>query len=275
MTQVVPQALNRRDRVRAATVSEIKQTARKVLVADGVEGLSLRAIARDMGMTAPALYRYFPSREELIVALIGDLYDELADTMTAAAEAEPGDDVAGRLAAVSRAFRGWAVGHPGEFGLLFGNPVPGVEVEEGTDEQPNPVKESGRRFGRIFGELVARLYLTAPFPIPADDEIEPALRAELEQWNEELPDDLPTGVTQVFLSCWIRLYGTVAMEVFGHLRFAVADAEPVFEAELRDLARMLRFDYRPPAPDRAPAAAVPGPDRAPAAAVPAATAAGR
>ena len=63
--------LSRRDRVRAATVQEIKRTARRVLVDSGADGLSLRAIARDMGMTAPALYRYFPSREELIVALIG------------------------------------------------------------------------------------------------------------------------------------------------------------------------------------------------------------
>ena len=69
--------LSRRDRVRAATVTEIKDTARRILVAEGPDGLSLRAIAREMGMTAPALYRYFPSREDLIGALIADLYDEL------------------------------------------------------------------------------------------------------------------------------------------------------------------------------------------------------
>lgn len=247
VTQLEPRVLDRRARVRAATVEEIKGTARRILVDDGTESLSLRAIARDMGMTAPALYRYFPSREELIVALIGDLYGELADTMETARDAEDPDDVPAGLAATSRAFRSWAVGHPGEFGLLFGSPVAGVEVDEGTDAEPNPVDEAGRRFGRIFGELMARLWLSAPFPVPADDEIEPALREELAHWARELPEGLPVGLTQVFLSCWIRLYGTVAMEVFGHLKFAVMDAGPVFEGELRDLAGRLGFPYRPPA----------------------------
>jgi AcrR family transcriptional regulator len=240
------QASTRRDRVRAATVQEIKETARRVLVAEGIEGLSLRAIAREMGMTAPALYRYFPSREELVVALIGDLYQELTDAMEAAAAAEPADDTGGQLAAVSREFRRWAVGHPREFGLLFGSPIPGVEVEKGTEDEPNPAGESSRRFGRVFGELVARIYLEKPFPIPAEDELDPELRKELGHWAEELPMELPVGLAQVFLSCWIRLYGTVAMEVFGHLAFAVADAGPVFEEELKDLSDLLGMEYRPP-----------------------------
>ena len=238
--------LARRERVRAATVEEIKDTARRILVADGIEGLSLRAIAREMGMTAPALYRYFPSREELLVALIADLYGELADAMEAARDAEPEDDTPARLSVTSRAFRRWAVEHRPEFGLLFGSPVPGVEVEESTEEEPNPAHEAGRRFGRIYGELIARLYLEKPFAVPADDEIDPALREELEYWARELPGDLPVGVTQVFLSCWVRLYGMVSMEVFGHLRFAVVDAGPVFEAELRDLSERLGFAYRAP-----------------------------
>jgi AcrR family transcriptional regulator len=240
------QMVSRRDRVRAATVEEIKRTARELLVTDGIEGLSLRAIARAMGMTAPALYRYFASREELVLALIGDLYDELADSVEAAAATQPADDAPLRLATVSRAFRWWAVGHPREFGLLFGSPVPGVEVEDGAGGEPSPTAESSRRFGRICGDLLARIYLDTPFPVPAEDELDPALREELRRWARELPVDLPVGLTQVFLSCWIRLYGTVAMEVFGHLAFAVTDAEPVFEAELRDLAAKLGFDYRPP-----------------------------
>jgi hypothetical protein len=74
------------------------------------------------------------------------------------------------------------------------------------------------------------------------------LREELRNWSAEIPGELPLGVIQVFLSCWVRLYGMVAMEVFGHLRFAVADAEPVFEVELRDLAGTLGVAdaYRPP-----------------------------
>lgn len=239
---------SRRDRVRAATVAEIKDTARRILVAEGVDGLSLRAIARDMGMTAPALYRYFPSREDLVVHLIGELYDELADAMEAARDAEPADDTPARLAAASRAFRQWALDHPAEFGLLFGSPVPGVEVEPGTDDEPSPVHVAGKRFGHVFGELVARIYLERPFPVTADEDLDPLLRSELQDWTTAFPVPLPIGVTQVLLSCWIRLYGTVAMEVFGHLRFAVVDAGPVFEAELSDLAGKLGVRDRMPAP---------------------------
>jgi AcrR family transcriptional regulator len=243
----VAQPLSRRDRVRAATVTEIKDTARRILVAEGVDGLALRAIAREMGMTAPALYRYFPSREDLVVHLIADLYGELADTMTAARDALDPDDAPNRLSTVCRAFRQWAVGHPREFALLFGSPVPGLQASR-RGEEATVAHEAGDRFGGIFAELVARIYLTRPFPVPAEEDIEPLLRQELTEWCTTFPVPLPIGVAQVFLSCWIRLYGTVAMEVFGHLKFAVADAEPVFEAELRDLAGKLGVaeSYRPP-----------------------------
>ena len=239
--------LSRRDRVRAATVTEIKDTARRILVAEGPEGLSLRAIAREMGMTAPALYRYFPSRERLVEALIADLYDELTATLAAAGDSA--DDAAGvagaavpadpraQITAASRAFRSWALAHPREFGLLFGSPIPGIDAH--SDDSPAGL--ASERFGQLFGDLVARIYLTDPFPVPAEDEMDPRLRRQLRAWCSALPVELPIGAGQVFLSCWIRLYGMVAMEVFGHLAFALPDAEPMFEAELRDLAVKLGF----------------------------------
>lgn len=256
--------LSRRDRVRAATVTEIKETARRILVAEGPEGLSLRAIAREMGMTAPALYRYFPSREDLIGALIADLYDELTATLSTAATAAEADaadgaegadragtadradgagaDAAGGdpragITAASWAFRSWALAHPREFGLLFGSPIPGIDAH--SDDSPAGL--ASERFGQVFGDLVARIYRRSPFPVPAEDEMDPHLRRQLRDWCSALPVELPVGAGQVFVSCWIRLYGMVAMEVFGHLRFALPDAEPMFEAELRDLAVKLGF----------------------------------
>ena len=241
--------LSRRDRVRAATVTEIKDTARRILVAEGPDGLSLRAIAREMGMTAPALYRYFPSREDLVGSLIADLYDELTATLAAAAniaDGAPGDAAGGALdtadpraqiTAASRAFRSWALAHPREFGLLFGSPIPGIDAH--SDDSPAGL--ASERFGQLFGTLVARIYLADPFPVPAEDEMDPRLRRQLRAWCSALPVELPIGAGQVFLSCWIRLYGMVAMEVFGHLRFALPDAAPMFEAELRDLAVKLGF----------------------------------
>jgi AcrR family transcriptional regulator len=236
----VATTLSRRDRVRAATVTEIKDTARRILVAEGPAGLSLRAIAREMGMTAPALYRYFPSREDLIGALIAELYDELTATLSAAATAAGGDPRAG-ITAASWTFRSWALAHPREFGLLFGSPIPGIDAH--SDDSPAGL--AAERFGQLFGDLVARIYQDDPFPAPAEDEMDPRLREELRAWCAGLPAELPPGAAQVFVSCWIRLYGMVAMEVFGHLRFALPDAEPMFEAELRDLGVKLGFSPPP------------------------------
>lgn len=278
--------LRRRDRIRAATVEEIKQTARRLLVDQGSNGLSLRAVAREMGLTAPALYRYFPSREDLLTHLIADLYDEVTGELEATRDALPAEDTAGRLMAVSRTFRHWALDHRREFALLFGSPIEGLgrpgdrgpagagpdasarpdagastaatggpdgAAQAGADPagaagaagaagdaaDDDPAQQAGQRFGAVFAALVAELYLTRPFPVPADEEIEPALRTQLETWCDTMPAPLPLGVMLVFLSCWIRLYGSVCMEVFGHLKFAVDDAEPMFEAELRSLAGTL------------------------------------
>jgi AcrR family transcriptional regulator len=239
----VATTLSRRDRVRAATVTEIKDTARRILVAEGPDGLSLRAIAREMGMTAPALYRYFPSREDLIGALIADLYDELTAAISTAAGTAGvaggtgGGDPRAGITAASRAFRAWALAHPREFGLLFGSPIPGIDAH--SDDSPAGL--ASERFGQVFGDLVARIYLASPFPVPAEDEMDPELRRQLRDWCSALPVELPVGAGQVFLSCWIRLYGMVALEVFGHVQFALPDAEPLFEAELRDLAVKLGF----------------------------------
>jgi AcrR family transcriptional regulator len=253
----VAEPLRRRDRVRAATVQEIKTTARRVLVEQGSGGLSLRAVARDMGITAPAIYRYFPSREDLLEHLIADLYDEVSAAMQGARDALPADDITGRLLTVSRTFRSWALAHPAEFALLFGSPIEGLtrvrqpdaDAEPDAAADESPAQQASQQFGAVFAGLVAELYLARRFPVPADEEIEPALRAQLAAWRDTLPVPLPLGVMQVFLSCWIRLYGSVCMEVFGHLKFAVADAEPMFEAELRSLAGQLGSpdDYhRPP-----------------------------
>ena len=289
--------VSRRERARAATIEEIKTTALSVMREQGTTDCRFTDIARLMGMTAPALYRYFPSREDLIGALIADLYDELTAAISTAAGAAgdaagriagaatrgaAGDpargaagDAAGRIAgaaargaagnpargtargvgggaaagetaggdpragitAASRAFRAWALAHPREFGLLFGSPIPGIDAH--SDDSPAGL--ASERFGQVFGDLVARIYLASPFPVPAEDEMDPDLRRQLRDWCSALPVELPVGAGQVFLSCWIRLYGMVALEVFGHVQFALPDAEPLFEAELRDLAVKLGF----------------------------------
>jgi AcrR family transcriptional regulator len=240
MTEVSVESLSRRDRARADTVREIKETARQVLVDQGVDGLALRAVAREMGMTAPALYRYFSSREDLVENVVADLYDELVGVIEAARDDARPATAPVQLLACSRAFRRWATTHHPEFGLLFGSAGDGVVPGHGEPgHEEGPAELAAARFGTVFAVLVAQIYAERGFPIPADDEIEPPLQEQLRAWCLKFPVPLPLGVMQVFLSCWIRLYGLVCMEVFGHLKFAVDDAGPMFEAELHGLANVL------------------------------------
>ena|SRR5215472_1196341 len=240
----VVQAPSRRDRVRAATIDEIKQTARRLLVAEGPNAVSLRAIAREMGMTAPALYRYFGSREDLLRGVCGDIFTELAEQIEGAigsAATAGGGDLAYKIAGACRAFRGWALAHRPEFSLVFGTPLPGVDVED-----DDLTEECARRFAATFFGLFLELWQKRPFPVPAPEEIDPGLRDQLERYRDGLGTDLPLGALLTFLRGWVRLYGIVSLEVFGHLGFALDDAEPMFEVTLAELAGLVNVEYRPP-----------------------------
>ena len=244
------QAPSRRDRVRAATTQEIIQTARKLLVQDGPEAVSLRAIAREMGMTAPALYRYFGSHEELLRHVVADIFTELASYVRSAVHAAADESTADltqaevmavKLIAGCRGFRAWALAHVPEFSMIFGSPLPGLDyLHEMTRD---PTVDCGYQFGQVFLDLFGDLYRRRPFSIPADDEMDPGLRAELARYRELARTDLPLGALQTFLRCWVLLYGTVSLEAFGHIKFALDDASPMFELMLSDLAPMVGLEY--------------------------------
>jgi len=226
--------VNRRERVRAATVQEIKDVARRQLVTEGATAVSLRAIAREMGMTAPALYRYFPSFDHLVRSLVGDLFGEVCTAMEDARDLLPAGDADGRLIAVCRTFRAWSVGHRAEFGLLFGTPMPG----EGGDLL-SAAQAGGARFGGIFFDLFAQVWQQRNFTAPDPGALDPDLVSQLTAYRRLVGGTLPIGATYTVLSCWTRLYGLVSLEVFNHLRFALDNAEPFFEAELREIALRL------------------------------------
>jgi AcrR family transcriptional regulator len=244
------QALSRRDRVRAATTQEIIETARRLLVEQGVTAVSLRAIAREMGMTAPALYRYFGSHEELLRHVVASIFTEISDHVrtairAAADAASPGLDeaeiMAVKLIAGCQAFRAWALQHVPEFSMIFGSPLPGLELLH--DMHKDPTVDCGYQFGQVFLDLFGDLYRRRPFSIPANDEIHPSLRAQLSRYRDLVSSDLPLGALQTFLRCWVLLYGTVSLEAFGHMRFALDDASPMFELMLSDLAPMIGLRY--------------------------------
>ncbi|WP_165975775.1 TetR/AcrR family transcriptional regulator [Actinomadura rubrisoli] len=233
----------RRDRLRAATIKEISDTARRILVEQGAEAVTLRAIARRMGMTAPALYRYYASHGDLLRHLVGELFNELTDELHAAMHEVPQDDMSAKLLVVSRQFRLWALANPREYALLFGAPVPGVDDRE----QGDFAEECSRRFGWTFMSLFLELWRKKPFPVPADEEIDPVLLSQLRRYREDnLGVSLPLGVLQQFLKCWVRLQGGVSLEVFGHLEFALDDAAPMFELMLAEVCPALGLTYTPP-----------------------------
>ena len=251
---IAAQAPSRRDRLRAATTQEIIETARRLLVQHGAEAVSLRAIAREMGMTAPALYRYFGSHEELLRHVVADIFTEIAQHVRgaiqlAAQAAGPGTPEASVMAikmiAGAQEFRAWAKEHVPEFSMLFGSPIPGLEYLH--EVHRDPAVDCGYEFGQVFLDLFGNLYRRKPFPIPADDEIQPGLREQLTYYRELTHTDLPLGALQTFLRCWVLLYGTVSLEVFGHLKFALDDAAPMFELMLTDMARLVGLEYPLPA----------------------------
>jgi AcrR family transcriptional regulator len=245
------QPSSRRDRLRAATIEEIIQTARQLLVKDGPEAVSLRAIAREMGMTAPGLYRYFGSHEELLRHVCAGIFTELgADIHRAIEAAEPPADRSGdlsvkltvKMVAACREFRRWALTHSGEFGLVFGVPLPGLD-----DGRYDIADECALAFAGTFFALFLELWHKVPFGVPADEQIDPGLRDQLVRYRNALGASIPLGAMLTFLRCWTVLYGAVAMEVFGHMRFALEDPAPMFELTLGDLANLVGLRYPLPA----------------------------
>jgi AcrR family transcriptional regulator len=243
--------LSRRDRVRAATSEEIKQAARKILVEEGPDAVTLRAIAREMGMTAPALYRYFGSRQELVRNVIGDIFLEIAADVQAAINAAAASGLDAKFAASAREFRRWSLNHQREFALLFGAPLPGVDFKH-TDI----ADECARRFSDTFLALYVELWQKKPFPVRQPEEIDQGLRVQLERYRDGVganglvlqgeASQLPIGALLTFVYCWVRLYGMVSLEVFGHLDWVLDDAEPMFEMTLKELVPVLGLDYLEP-----------------------------
>lgn len=225
----------RRARLRDATTAEIKATARLLLVRDGEPALTVRAIAREMGLTAPALYRYFSGHEDLVAGLVEDLLDELTGELTAARDTVPVADPLDRLGATCRAFRRWALDHPREFQLCFASTAPHIHAARCADASA----AERLSFGAVFLGIFAELWAQRPFPVPADHELDPALAEQLRGFSDAVGGVLPLGALAVWLAGWVRLYGAVTIEVFGHLGFALADAEPLFEQMLADLRTQL------------------------------------
>ncbi|QGV81925.1 TetR/AcrR family transcriptional regulator [Streptomyces ficellus] len=216
-----------RARARVEVTAAIKDEARRQLAADGAAKLSLRAVARELGMVSSALYRYFPSRDELLTALIVDAYDAVGATAEAAltATATP----RARWTAVCCAVRAWAVAHPHEYALIYGSPVPGYSAPQAT------VAPASRVAHALLSVLrdAHRGDGVAPPPLARD------MRAEADRLTADLAPDLPPSLVVAFVGAWCQLFGLISFEVFGHFNRVVEEPETFFAHSADRLGRDL------------------------------------
>jgi AcrR family transcriptional regulator len=233
---------SRRDRQRAATVAEIKAAARRLLVSGGVSAVGLRAVARELGLSAPALYRYFPSHDALICDLTADLYDELTAALIELQETGADPDLGAQLYLLAGGLRDWARAHPAEFGLMFGSAVPDPQA---ADHEDTVAHQAAMRFAGVFKGLVAQVWMQKPFPCPSDEELGAELAEQLRHMSDHF-HGMPPGAIYLALNYWTRLYGLICMEVFGQLHWALEDAGAYFEAQLREIGEALGLDCPPP-----------------------------
>jgi AcrR family transcriptional regulator len=270
----------RRERLRQTTVAEIKVLAWRQIAEAGAPSLSLRAIARDMGMTSSALYRYFPSRDVLLTALIRDGFASLADALEAVEASIDSEGEGGRGSATSatsattagsagsarlgtsagsagsagtagsagsagtagsagsgerfirivRAYRAWALSHPSEYALIFGTPVPGLEVHDLDVKE-----ELIRGVNVLFRCMIAGVQRGAIRPPALQGPGAGKLRVKLRAWGMAEAPGLPPAALAGCLFAWTQLHGAISLELFGHMPEEVLPADELFEQQMRQV----------------------------------------
>jgi AcrR family transcriptional regulator len=224
-----------RERQRDATSEEIKAVARRQMAERGTAALSLRAIAREMGLTAPALYRYYRDRDALITALVVDAFNSLAEAGEAADDAAPDrDDYAARYLEACLAYRTWALAHPTDFMLIFGNPIPDYEAPE--DQTKAAALRSYAPFMRIMAEACAA---GAWHPPATWGEVPASLQAVMAEHPHFGPpvDQMPPLALSLVLTSWAWGQGLVTLELYGHLQPIIGDPSDFYRFEAEALVR--------------------------------------
>lgn len=226
-------------------ISEIKAIARRHLETDGAN-LSLRAVARDMGMVSSAIYRYFASRDDLLTALIVDAYNALGDAVeTADAAVSDRSQLRARWLAAARGIRGWALTRPAEYALLFGSPVPGYAAPDDTiiAASRTPVV-----LVRILADGLASGALTGSGAVQPRGQAEPAaagrrltdaVRADLDRARGDIAPGLPEELMLAAMAGWVQLFGTVSFELFGQFNNVIEARDEFFDAQIGLMADLM------------------------------------
>jgi AcrR family transcriptional regulator len=223
--------MGKRQETRDRIETQIIELGRRHLVTEGAVGLSLRAIARDLGMVSSAVYRYVTSRDDLLTLLLVDAYSELADVVDRAGAAD--GSWRDQLLAMAHAARAWAIDQPARWALLYGSPVPGYQAPRERTVGPG-TRVVGALFGAIGAGIatgdIPQSNVAAAQPLSSDFDL---LREEFEFTGDD------SAVAKCFL-LWAGLVGAISLEVFGQYGAdTLTEPGAVFDTQVRLLIGVL------------------------------------
>lgn len=208
----------------------IKDTAWKQIAETGAAALSLRAIARELKITAPAIYNYFPDRDALVTALIIDAYTSFGDYQIATRDAQAGDDLAGCLHAIGFAYRQWALDYPQRYQLIFGTPIPGYQ---------KPIKEVLPSAARSLSALVCVIdELRKANKLQAENfpSIQPGYEQMFDVWRS-FAGNYDIFSLSVAMIIWSRVHGLVSLEVSNNMPPFGVDGDSLYRYEMESIVR--------------------------------------
>ncbi|MET3805706.1 AcrR family transcriptional regulator [Nakamurella sp. UYEF19] len=226
-----------RELARASLTAAIKDAARSQVAEEGAARLSFRAVAREVGMVSSAVYRYFPTRDDLLTALIVDAYDALGSAVERAVDAVPPERIRARWRAFCGSVRNWAQGHPQEYGLIFGSPIPGYRA-------PADTIGPAARVPLALIDAVRLAWAAGTVDAPASDanRLPGLLQGQLSAVAAEFAPDLPASVVLRMVVVWTQLFGMVSFELFGQLVGTLEPADEFFAAAVDLMADFLGIE---------------------------------
>ncbi|GAA5150154.1 TetR/AcrR family transcriptional regulator [Nocardioides marinquilinus] len=214
---------------RAELTRDILASAAAQLAETGPAALSVRAVARDLGMASSAVYRYFPSRDALLTALLVDAFDDLGAAVEDAEARVRRGDLRRRWRAAAHAVRDWAREHPHEYALAYGSPVPGYAA-------PTDTVEPAMRAARVVLGVVADAQAAGRSPAAGPSRVARGEKAALEPVASLVDPPLSPAYAVRGLMAWSALLGHVSLELFGHLHNGVLDYDEHFATLVDQLA---------------------------------------
>lgn len=230
----------RRKRLYDATREEIKEVAWQQIAQDGAAALSLRAIAKQIGLTSPALYHYYPNRDALVNELVADAFHSLASTLEQARDALPPGEHAKRLLTVGMAYCEWGRAYPQRYALIFGAPIPNYQPSVAA------IQPAANRALAVLVDVIGGAWQADKIRLPACyQELTPPLRTQLEEWKQKAGIVYPIQVLYLAIIAWCRMHGIVSLEL--RQQFApIADPAEVTRLEAMALLEQIGISQANP-----------------------------